>query len=103
MPRRNVNCIRTQMIGRSFCESRRGGSAGMSWSGSTGGVRVNEALTFLLKVLDELGIRYFAVGSVASSVHGLPRFTQDVDLVVQLDQTHVVPIASLTSREFYMD
>jgi hypothetical protein len=64
---------------------------------------MNEALTALLCVLNGLGVKYFAVGSVASSIHGLPRFTQDVDLVVELDQTQVEPIASLISREFYMD
>jgi hypothetical protein len=64
---------------------------------------MNEALTALLHVLDDLGIKYFAVGSVASSIHGLPRFTQDVDLVVQLDRKHVEPIVSRTSLEFYMD
>jgi hypothetical protein len=64
---------------------------------------MNEALTALLHVLDDLGIKYFAVGSVASSIHGLPRFTQNVDLVVQPDRQHVEPIASRTSLEFYMD
>jgi hypothetical protein len=64
---------------------------------------VNEALAALLRVLDELDIKYFAVGSVASSIHGLPRYTQDVDLVVQLGQEHVERIFSLTSPEFYMD
>ena len=64
---------------------------------------MNEALAALLHVLDELGIKYFAVGSVASSIHGLPRYTQDVDLVVKLGQEHVERIYSLTSREFYMD
>ena len=64
---------------------------------------MNEALAALLHVLNELGIKYFAVGSVASSIHGLPRYTQDVDLVVQLGQEHVERIFSLTSREFYMD
>jgi hypothetical protein len=64
---------------------------------------VNEALAALLHVLNQLGIKYFAVGSVASSIHGLPRYTQDVDLVVQLGQEHIERISSLTSREFYMD
>jgi hypothetical protein len=64
---------------------------------------MNEALTALLHVLDSLGIKYFAVGSVASSIHGLPRYTQDVDLVVQLGHEHVERIAALTSREFYID
>jgi hypothetical protein len=64
---------------------------------------MNDALTTLLRVLDKLGIRYFAAGSVASSIHGLPRFTQDVDLVVQIEQAHIESLASLTSGAFYMD
>jgi hypothetical protein len=64
---------------------------------------MNEALTALLRVLDDLGIKYFAVGSVASSIHGLPRYTQDVDLVAQLGQEHIERIFSRTSAEFYMD
>ena len=64
---------------------------------------MNDALTRILAVLKEPGLRYFAVGSVASSIHGLPRFTQDVDLVVRLDLSHIGQIAALTSREFYMD
>lgn len=64
---------------------------------------MNEALAVLLRVLDELGIRYFAVGSVASSIHGLPRFTQDVDLVVQIEPAHIDRLASLTGHAYYMD
>jgi hypothetical protein len=67
------------------------------------GARMNDALTVLLRVLDELGIRYFAVGSVASSIHGLPRFTQAVDFVVQIEEAHIESLASLTSQAYYMD
>jgi hypothetical protein len=33
-------------------------------------------------MLERLGIPYLAAGSLASSVHGEPRSTNDVDLVV---------------------
>lgn len=36
--------------------------------------------------LDEAGVPYMLSGSVASTVHGEPRSTQDVDLVVELDR-----------------
>lgn len=64
---------------------------------------MNDALTALLKALDALGIRYFAVGSVASSVHGLPRFTQDVDLVAQIGLAQIEGLAAMTAGDFYMD
>jgi hypothetical protein len=64
---------------------------------------MNEALTALLNVLDELGILYFAVGSVASSIHGLPRFTQDIDLVAQIEPAQIDRLTSLTANDFYMD
>jgi hypothetical protein len=41
------------------------------------------ALT-LTGVLDKLGIRYVVGGSLASSMHGIPRSTQDLDLLVEL-------------------
>lgn len=36
------------------------------------------------RLLDELGIAYVVGGSVASSIHGEPRSTEDVDIVVDL-------------------
>ncbi len=35
-------------------------------------------------ILEQLGIKYAVVGGVAVHIHGLPRPTWDVDLVVQL-------------------
>ena len=40
----------------------------------------------LTRPLDELDIRYMATGSVASTFYGVPRFTHDVDLVLELPQ-----------------
>ena len=64
---------------------------------------MNEALAALLKILNELGIRFFAVGSVASSIHGLPRFTRHVDLVAKIPSPDVESLAGRVSSEFYLD
>ncbi|MGH9815995.1 MAG: hypothetical protein ACRD6I_07960 [Candidatus Acidiferrales bacterium] len=49
---------------------------------------MQEASRFLIftRRLDALGIRYMIVGSVAAMIYGEPRLTNDVDLVVLLDQ-----------------
>lgn len=66
---------------------------------------IDDSLQIVLRVVDvleELGVRYHFGGSWASSIHGVPRQTRDLDLVVDLPPS-VVPI--LTSRlvgEFYL-
>lgn len=57
----------------------------------------------IASVLDQLGVRYVVGGSVASSVYGIPRATQDVDLVAELFGKHVQPLVSALSAEFYVD
>jgi hypothetical protein len=49
----------------------------------------SQALSFLSKVLDDLGIPYRVVGSVASSVHGMVRATLDIDLVADIQPHHI--------------
>lgn len=60
-------------------------------------------LARLLAVLERLGIGYYVCGSVASSVHGLPRTTMDVDLVVALTPELVPAFARELKGEFYAD
>jgi hypothetical protein len=43
------------------------------------------------------------VGSFASSSHGFPRFTQDADLIAELDRNQVDAFIEAFSREFYVD
>ncbi len=57
----------------------------------------------IASVLDALGVRYVVGGSVASSVYGIPRATQDVDLVAELFGKHVEPFVQALSPEFYVD
>ena len=53
--------------------------------------------------LDHLGVRWLIGGSLASSVHGEPRATQDVDMVVDLEARHVEPLYNALRRDHYVD
>jgi len=44
---------------------------------------LGEILARFITVLNEAGVEYMLVGSVASSVHGEPRSTQDFDIVIE--------------------
>ena len=59
------------------------------------------ALQPVVEALERLGVAYHIGGSVASSVHGAPRATNDVDLVVDLRPEHVDPLCSSLSGDFY--
>jgi hypothetical protein len=61
------------------------------------------AVAELLSVLNELGIRYYAGGSVASSIHGVPRYTKDIDLVADLKPGQTDLLASKLNAGFYAD
>jgi hypothetical protein len=62
-----------------------------------------EALTRLIEALDRLEISYAVAGSVASSAHGIPRTTLDVDLVVDLAPDKIDEFASDLQGDFYVD
>lgn len=42
--------------------------------------------------LDALGVPWLVGGSVASSIHGIPRATQGIDVVADLSPAHVPPL-----------
>jgi hypothetical protein len=46
---------------------------------------VEDALQLVLTKLDESGLRYMITGSFASNIHGVPRATQDADIVIEAD------------------
>ena len=54
-------------------------------------------------VLDHLQIAYFVGGSLASSLHGISRATQDVDIVADIKSEHVEPFAEALRTQFYVD
>jgi hypothetical protein len=53
--------------------------------------------------LDALGVAWVIGGSIASSVHGEPRSTQDVDMVVALLDRHVTAFTKAMDRDYYVD
>lgn len=62
------------------------------------------AVTFrVLEALDRIGASYHLGGSYASSIHGVPRQTHDVDLVVDLREDVVHDFSQLVANEFYVD
>lgn len=54
-------------------------------------------------VLESLGVPYAIGGSFASALHGVMRATMDADLVTDLRQEHVDPLAQALSEAFYAD
>ena len=52
--------------------------------------------------LNKLGVRYMVTGSVAVSVYGEPRFTNDVDVIVVLDRGQIARLSEVfPPAEFY--
>ena len=65
-----------------------------------------EALQVALRgiaVLEELGVPYHVGGSYASSIHGNPRQTQGIDVVVDLSLEAAGSLVSMTEDDFYVD
>jgi hypothetical protein len=62
------------------------------------------AVTLLVAAaLDRLGIEYFVGGSVASSVHGRPRTTDDIDIVAGLAGPAVDAFVRTLEADFFVD
>ncbi len=53
--------------------------------------------------LERLEIRYFIGGSLASSLHGIPRATNDVDMVAAISYDHIPLLVKALEAEFYID
>lgn len=60
-----------------------------------------DVLRRVVGILEALGIPYMVGGSFASSIHGIPRMTQDVDLVVDMSREHVVRFAQELEGDWY--
>jgi hypothetical protein len=59
------------------------------------------ALTEIFRALDRADVRYLVVGGVAVVLHGHPRFTADLDLVLDLDEPNTLAaIAALEDLEY---
>ncbi len=62
-----------------------------------------EITLLVTEALERLGVAHVVGGSLASSLHGIPRATQDVDIVADLRLAQVEPFADALGGEFYVD
>lgn len=56
-----------------------------------------------VRILERLGLDYLIGGSLAASLHGIPRSTQDADLVVDLPPDRVAELLRALRPQFYAD
>src|SRR6476620_1727554 len=57
----------------------------------------------LASALEKLGIRYAIGGSVASSVRGIMRATNDIDIVARITTAQVDPLVAALGPDWYAD
>ncbi len=53
-------------------------------------------------LLERLGVRYVVVGSLASSVHGEPRSTNDIDVLADFDVADVGEFVKAVTPDYYV-
>jgi hypothetical protein len=66
----------------------------------------NEPIEVTLKVtevFEKLGVPYLIGGSLASTLYGMIRTTQDSDIVAEMRLEHLKPFVSALQDEFYVD
>jgi hypothetical protein len=66
----------------------------------------NEPVEVTLKVTDvfeKLGVPYLIGGSLASTLYGMVRTTQDSDIVAEMRLEHLQPFVTALQDEFYVD
>jgi hypothetical protein len=56
-------------------------------------------ISLFVRPLNQLGIPYMVTGGVASVIYGEPRFTRDIDLVIDLQATAITPARVLLPRD----
>jgi hypothetical protein len=67
---------------------------------------MEEALAVTLHVigaLEQLRVPYVVGGSIASSIYGKPRATQDVDVIADLGEEHIPAFIAALQNDFYLD
>jgi len=66
----------------------------------------NEPVEVTLKVtavFEKLGVPYLIGGSLASTLYGMVRSTQDADIVAEMRFDHIQPFITALQNEFFMD
>jgi hypothetical protein len=62
-----------------------------------------DLLRYLVSILEDMKLRYFVTGSTATILYGEPRFTNDIDVVVELLEHRVVDFCRrFPEADFYL-
>lgn len=64
---------------------------------------VMEALTPLVEAFEQLGIAHYIGGPVSSSLHGLARRAQDVDVIAGIGPHQVRSLVQTLQSDYYVD
>ncbi|MBN2435636.1 MAG: hypothetical protein JXK07_10265 [Spirochaetes bacterium] len=57
----------------------------------------------IARIFQRFNIDYMIAGSLASSLHGIPRATHDVDIVADIKLQHVEELIGALKNDFYID
>ena len=66
-------------------------------------MKVEDSTLAVVRALERMGVQHYVTGSLASSLHGEPRATNDADLVAVLSPMHFKRLRAELGDRFYLD
>lgn len=66
-------------------------------------MKVEDSTLAVVRALERMGVRHDLTGSLASSLHGEPRATNDADLVAELRLSHYARLQAELGGRFFLD
>lgn len=98
--------ISEQLLREKYVEKKLGKTGSKILSNyNSGGLMIEDPLWLAHKldhIFNTLDIEYYVGGSVASSVHGEIRYTEDLDIVIYLEPSKVELLIETLKNEFYL-
>ncbi len=64
---------------------------------------IEQVLRAILPHLDRVGIPYLITGGIAATLHGRPRFTQDIDFVIAPTREQLDPLLDALDSDFVVN
>lgn len=61
-----------------------------------------DVVATVVAAIEQVGMAYMVAGSFASNVHGVPRMTNDADIVVDADEPQILSLVHLLGPDFYV-
>lgn len=66
-------------------------------------MKVEDSTLTVVRALERMGVQHYVTGSLASSLHGEPRSTNDADIVAALRPHHFAQLVKELAGRFYVD